>query len=151
MTSRKIEDLDPELGNLTIQLIHTCKLLQIDLLVTCTYRSRADQDALFAQGRTNVGLIVTHARGGESLHNVTVNSKPASRAVDVVPLIGGKPFWQTEGRGAAIWQTVGNAGMRLGLEWGGNWPAAKRDYAHFQLTKKGENHVENNPGSTERT
>ena len=37
--------------------------------ITSGFRSVADQNTLYAQGRTQPGNIVTNARGGRSLHN----------------------------------------------------------------------------------
>jgi peptidoglycan LD-endopeptidase CwlK len=37
--------------------------------ITCTYRSKDEQNALYAQGRTVKGAKVTNAQGGESPHN----------------------------------------------------------------------------------
>jgi len=37
--------------------------------ITCTYRSNDEQNALYAQGRTKKGSIVTNAQAGQSPHN----------------------------------------------------------------------------------
>lgn len=37
--------------------------------LTCTYRSKDEQNQLYAQGRTTAGKKVTNAQGGESPHN----------------------------------------------------------------------------------
>ena len=47
-------------------------------------RTFAEQDALYAQGRTGPGAIVTQARGGESNHNYGL-------AADLCPFTDGKP------------------------------------------------------------
>ena len=41
----------------------------IEIVITHGYRSSEEQDALFNQGRSSAGNIVTNARGGESYHN----------------------------------------------------------------------------------
>src|SRR5574343_1544593 len=46
--------------------------------LTCVYRSNEEQDALYAQGRTTKGKIVTNAKAGQSKHNF----KP-SKAFDI--------------------------------------------------------------------
>jgi len=137
MSSRKIDDLDITMQQPALELIHQCRLIGIDLLVTCTFRSAAEQDILYAQGRTAPGIICTHATGGQSLHNTTKNGKPAALAFDVVPIINGRAYWTHTGKGAKIWQTIGEAGEKLGLEWGGRWKAPKTDRPHFQ--QKGQN------------
>jgi hypothetical protein len=52
-------------------------------LITDGFRSFAEQDALFAQGRTTRGKIVTKAKGGESNHNYGL-------AVDLYPVLDGR-------------------------------------------------------------
>lgn len=94
----------------------------IDLLVTCTLRTLAEQDQLYAQGRTIPGMRVTQARAGQSAHNYGL-------ALDVVPMINGKPDWTGTD---AIWQKVGSLGQLAGLEWFGAPGTPYLEYAHFQ-------------------
>lgn len=106
--------------------IHACKQQGIDLLVTCTYRSSADQNKLYAQGRGMPGHIVTNAQAGQSLHQYRV-------AYDVVPMRAGKPVWGTSGEDGKLWQLVGQLGREQGLEWAGDWKR-NREFPHFQYT-----------------
>ena len=87
------------------------------------YRSHAQQNALYAQGRTKPGNIVTNARGGQSLHNYGLaldmfitNKKGTSASWNVKELT----------RAAKIAKS-------LGFEWGGDWKNFK-DYPHIQMT-----------------
>lgn len=41
----------------------------ISVIITDSYRSFDDQDALYAKGRTTAGQVVTYAKGGQSYHN----------------------------------------------------------------------------------
>jgi len=93
------------------------------LLVTSTYRDNASQNALYAQGRTTPGKIVTNAKAGQSWHNYRC-------AVDVVPIVAGKPLWDVKDE---VWQQVGALGKAAGLEWAGDWKRFK-EYPHFQYT-----------------
>ena len=88
INSRDIEVLaDPV--KLRVKLfIQSCKDQGIDLLVTSTYRDYESQNALYAQGRTTQGPIVTNAKGGQSFHQFKC-------AVDVVPIVNGKCVWDT--------------------------------------------------------
>ena len=86
ISSRSLDDLIPQARVRVDKLIEICKAAGIDLLVTSTYRDNESQDALYAQGRTQPGKIVTKAKAGQSFHNYRC-------AVDVVPLINGKPVW----------------------------------------------------------
>lgn len=42
---------------------------QVQLVIVQDYRTYAQQDALYAKGRTTSGSIVTNAKGGQSNHN----------------------------------------------------------------------------------
>ena len=94
-------------------------------IVTEGYRSAAEQDALYAQGRTKPGAIVTYKRGGESRHNLV----PA-QALDVAFLLdNGQVSWSAEllGRFAELLK-AGSPAVR----WGGDWPGFK-DRPHFEV------------------
>lgn len=145
MASRRIEDLHPKLRPIAEQFLRECELRGLDVLVTCTYRSNAEQEALYAQGRSKPGAIVTKARAGQSRHNNTQNGAPAALAFDVAPLRHGKPVWGTKGNGIdndpsdddkddlELWQRLGEIGMKLGLNWYGKPGAPFREYPHFEL------------------
>ena len=92
------------------------------VILTCTYRSPQEQEALYAQGRTKPGQRVTNARGGQSLHNYF----PAL-AFDVGFLRGKALDWSESlfNQFAALVKPLG------GIEWGGDWKNFK-DMPHFQ-------------------
>jgi peptidoglycan L-alanyl-D-glutamate endopeptidase CwlK len=94
-----------------------------------TLRTFAEQDALYAQGRTKPGAIVTNAKGGLSYHNY-------GQAIDIVLLINGKASWDTvkdfDGDGKADWQEVVTIFKQYGWEAGIDWKF--RDAPHFQKT-----------------
>lgn len=123
INSRDLDELLPEVKKRVQRFITTCKFEGVDLLVTSTYRDNESQDALYAQGRTLPGKIVTNAKAGQSFHNYRC-------AVDVVPLVAGKPRWDAKD---PIWQKVGRLGKAAGLEWAGDWKRF-REFAHFQYT-----------------
>lgn len=123
INSRDLTELLPQVRRRVEAMIASAKAQGIDLLVTSTYRDNASQDALYAQGRTAPGKVVTNARAGQSYHNYRC-------AVDVVPIRNGKPVWDAKD---AVWQTVGTLGKAAGLEWAGDWRKFK-ELAHFQYT-----------------
>lgn len=125
MASRKIEDLHPALQPLAKTFLERAKAAGFDLLVTCTFRSMQEQEALYAQGRTAPGKRVTNAKPGDSAHNYGL-------ALDIVPMHGGKPVWNTSGADGELWAKVGRIGQSAGLEWGGAWQSFK-DCPHFQM------------------
>ena len=123
INSRSLDDLLPHVKARVEAFIKAADEAGIDLLVTSTYRDNASQDALYAQGRTAPGRIVTNAKAGQSFHNFRC-------AVDVVPIRSGKPVWDSKD---PVWKTVGRLGKAAGLEWAGDWKRFK-EYAHFQYT-----------------
>ena len=123
INSRSLDDLLPPVRQRVDRFLASAKAQGIDLLVTSTYRDNASQEALYAQGRTVPGRIVTNARAGQSFHNHRC-------AVDVVPIRNGKPVWDAKD---AVWQAVGRLGKEAGLEWAGDWKRF-REFPHFQYT-----------------
>jgi len=122
INSRSLDDLAPPAKQRAEAFIAAAKAKGIDLLVTSTYRDSESQDALYAQGRSTPGNIVTRAKAGESWHNHCC-------ALDVVPLVNGKAIWDDQ----AMWKQVGEIGKSCGLEWAGDWKTFK-EYPHFQYT-----------------
>jgi len=123
INSRSLSDLLPPVKSRAEKMIKDCYAAGIDLLVTSTYRDNASQEALYAQGRTKPGKIVTNARAGQSFHNYRC-------AFDVVPLRHGKPVWDSKD---PVWQIIGQIGKKCGLEWAGDWKRFK-EFPHFQYT-----------------
>lgn len=87
------------------------------IVATSARRTCAQQNAIYAEGRTAPGTIRTNARGCYSWHVL-------GRAFDVEITSGPKN-----------WQLLGALGKSLGLEWGGDWQGssgALHDFGHFQ-------------------
>jgi peptidoglycan L-alanyl-D-glutamate endopeptidase CwlK len=95
--------------------------------ITQTIRSFAESDALYAQGRTKPGPIVSYAKGGQSYHNYGL-------ALDFVNIIGGKYVWPKRPEQDENWMTVVNIFKKYGFEAGIDWKGKKRDAPHFQRT-----------------
>lgn len=119
---------DPALQPLAREFLRLADEAEIEVLIYMTFRSKEEQDALYAKGRTKPGAIVTYRKGGASVHNCTLNGKPASKAFDCVPLVKGVPDWDN----AEIYERLGKIGESVGLEWGGRWKKLV-DKPHFQL------------------
>lgn len=145
MASRAIGDLSEEMQVLYNKFNDRCRRdtellkLGVSVLLICTYRDYAEQDKLYAQGRTEPGRIVTNARAGHSKHNVVdAQGDPAAEAFDVVPLLLGKPVWadkddpNTPEDEAWIWQRVGEHGVAVGLKWYGSPGSVFSEKPHFQ-------------------
>ncbi|MEZ5046603.1 MAG: M15 family metallopeptidase [Chitinophagaceae bacterium] len=119
-TDKKLSTLHPDVQNQMKSFILMSRIrFGIDLRVVQGFRTVAEQDKLYAQGRTAPGNKVTNARGGQSNHNFGL-------AVDVVPFVNGQPDWNTK-----KYPLLGQIGMSRGLEWGGKWKTIL-DLPHFQ-------------------
>jgi peptidoglycan LD-endopeptidase CwlK len=133
MASRNPHDLHPNLLPLYVKFMEEAKAIGIDALCTCTYRSNAEQDKLYQQGRTTKGAIVTNAQAGQSAHNYMLNGKPAAKAFDIVPLRNGKCVWGVTGEDGKLWRKLGDIGTELGLNWYGKPGSKFKEYPHFEL------------------
>jgi hypothetical protein len=94
--------------------------LKIKLRVTQGLRTFEEQDALYTQGRTVPGKIVTNAKGGQSYHNYGL-------AIDVAEIKDSEAIWNTN------WHSISEIGISHGFEWGGNFKSFT-DKSHFQMT-----------------
>lgn len=93
-----------------------CKSQGIDLIVFETWRTPERQDKLKKKGLSKLS-------GGYSKHQ-------HGKAIDVVPLINGKPKWKGKGM-SQIWKKIGTVGKKYDLVWGGDW--RMRDMPHLEL------------------
>lgn len=118
----RIQQVHPELQRRVASL---CNLVDgMDIEVTQGLRTWDEQNALYAQGRTAPGNIVTDAPGGYSAHNF-------GYAVDLVPedITPGQPDWNAA---HPAWQRMLSAGRSAGLAEGAQWRTFP-DNPHFYL------------------
>jgi peptidoglycan L-alanyl-D-glutamate endopeptidase CwlK len=119
-SEEKIATLLLEVRPIARMLVQKAAANGIQIRVISGLRSYAEQDALYAQGRTKPGNKVTNARGGYSNHNFGI-------AFDVGVFEGTRYMGESP-----KYKAVGVLGQELGLEWGGNWTSIV-DQPHFQL------------------
>jgi peptidoglycan L-alanyl-D-glutamate endopeptidase CwlK len=90
-------------------------------------RSWAAQAALYAQGRTKPGRIVTKARPGSSWHNYGL-------AIDLGLFSNGVYIDEVDPQRAdRRYQELGAIANQMGIEWAGNWKSFPEG-PHFQTT-----------------
>jgi peptidoglycan L-alanyl-D-glutamate endopeptidase CwlK len=145
ITLNRIQQLHPKVKNEVEHIYRSQIVPALTGRAICrfayTLRTFAEQDALFAQGRTklfdNNGKrlgIVTKAKGGQSIHNYGL-------ALDIVLLADNdnnntfeSASWNEvkdfDKDGKADWMEVVNILKSNGWEWGGNWKF--KDSPHFQ-------------------
>lgn len=122
INSRKLEDLLPEVKEKIQAFIDLCHKNGIDIIITSTYRDNESQTALYNQGRTTKGSIVTNAKAGESYHNYRC-------AADFAPVVNGKINWND----TKTFNKCGQLAEQCGLEWAGRWKSFP-ELAHVQFT-----------------
>lgn len=101
----------------------------ITLRIVQGFRSFAEEDALYAKGRTvkgdnarpdhPMGDVVCNSKGGQSYHNYGL-------AIDIVPIDGKKEDWKFN------YARIVNIGAQWNITWGGNFPGSFKDYDHFE-------------------
>lgn len=129
-SAARLTGLQPVVRQAAEALIEFAYAHGVPIVITQGLRTIAEQNGLYAQGRTKPGQIVTNAKGGYSYHNFGV-------AIDFALLLpGGGVSWDMkrdgDSDGIADWQEVVDTAKRIGWEWGGDWSSFK-DYPHFQI------------------
>jgi peptidoglycan L-alanyl-D-glutamate endopeptidase CwlK len=111
---RGLELLHPELRAAAGRFLAECAKRGLNTLITDTWRTKAEQDGLYAQGRTAPGNIVTNARYLESPHCWGV-------AFDFCRNRRGREFDNTDGFFDAAGRLLNELRAELGLFWGGDF------------------------------
>lgn len=142
----KLVGLQPVIVAATVALIERCYARGVQIIITQGLRTISEQDALYAQGRSQaelnaVGLShvkaqpskqrVTNARGGYSNHNF-------GWAIDFALLLpdGRTVSWDTlrddDKDSLPDWSEAVEEAKKLGFEWGGDWRTFL-DLPHLQM------------------
>lgn len=121
--SRDKTKLHPELQEIVKEFEGKCKAAGLNVLVTETFRSKSEQDALYAKGRTAPGNIVTNCRYPNSPHCWGV-------AFDFCRNVRGREYDDSDG----FFKKCGEIGKSLGLFWGGDFKSFV-DKPHLELAK----------------
>ncbi|MFE6074907.1 M15 family metallopeptidase [Paenibacillus sp. NPDC057886] len=125
-----ITGLHPVVAESEKLLVRKAARRGIEVVITHDFRSIEEQDALYNQGRSIAGNVVTNAKGGESYHNYGLAIDFALRTPE------GDVVWDMErddnGNGKADWLEVVELAKELGFTWGGDW-ANFPDYPHLQM------------------
>ena len=121
--SRDTKLLHPELREICDAFIAECRKQGLIVGISQTWRTKAEQDELYSQGRTKPGSIVTNCKYPYSPHNWGV-------AFDI---------YRNDGKGAyndsdGWFARCGAVGKKMGLFWGGDFRSFV-DKPHFELAK----------------
>ena len=141
VSHKRIELLHPKI-RLEVRLLTDFVNTQIltgkaRMRVTSTLRTFAEQTALYNQGRTTPGQVVTNAKAGQSNHNFGLSFDYA-----LIVDVNGDGIYETtswdtlkdyDGDLVSDWKEVANLFKKHGFSWGGDWKSFK-DYPHLEKT-----------------
>jgi len=117
-SEKNLATVQPELARLGRELLRRLAAEGLVFKVTSGNRTQAEQDALYAQGRTTKGPMVTWTRKSRHI---------GGRAIDLTLFSGKNPVWESR-----HYDRAGVVGEDLGLVWGGRWKKSP-DKPHFEL------------------
>lgn len=128
-SKQNLEGVHPKLRKVLDAAIADCP---VDFTITSGVRTTEEQKALYAQGRTAPGRIVTYADGVRNKSNHQAKDDGFGHAVDFVPL---PVDWQNPEPFAFVagWILAHAARMGIPVKWGGFWPKLKKDSPHLEL------------------
>lgn len=130
--SRSLDKVHPELRTRLEKILAAMELLGFPMFVVATTRTLEEQQALYAQGRTKPGQIVTYADGVRVKSNHQIKDDGWGYAVDcafvddpATPIV---ETWDEK----CPWDLYGLMAEKLGLVWGGRWKRPV-DKPHIEL------------------
>ena len=124
---RGTEHLHPTLWAVAERFKAECGARGLPLLITETWRTRAEQDALYAQGRTAPGRIVTNAPYPQSPHCWGV-------AFDFCRNERGREYDNADGFFNEAGRVINAMRAELGLFWGGDFKGFT-DMPHAEMVR----------------
>lgn len=117
-SEKNLATVQPQLQKMGRELLRRLAAQGLTFKVTSGNRTKEEQRALYAKGRTAPGPKVTW----------TLNSRHiGGRAIDITLFSGKNPVWESK-----HYATAGRIGKELGLVWGGDWKRTP-DRPHFEL------------------
>ncbi len=113
------------------ELTFNCLVRGVTYFATSGTRGEKEQTALYAQGRTTPGLIVTNAKFGQSAHSFGVGVD-FTHDKDSNSSNGLQPDWDP-----LHYQVLAEEAIKLGLEAGFYWKFKDNPHVQLNLTKHG--------------
>lgn len=112
----KLEGVHPELVEKVTRVLAKMQERGFPMVVTDGLRTLAQQQALYAKGRTRPGPIVTNADGVRHRSNHQAHDDGYGHAVDCTFVDEhGQPTWDE----TLPWNVYGTTVLAVGLRWGG--------------------------------
>lgn len=126
LNSRDIDKLRADVAANCRVFLAICKAEGLPVLITQTVRDAEYQAALYAQGRTKPGSIVTNQK------TPSFHSDKAGLAFDIAKNVKGHEYDDL-----AFFNRCGEIGKKIGFSWGGDW-LSLQDKPHFQWDDHGQ-------------
>ena len=117
-SEKNLATVQPQLAKIGRELLRRLAAEGLTFKVTSGSRTKEEQAALYAQGRTKPGQVVTWTLKSRHI---------GGRAIDLTLFSGKNPVWDSK-----HYDRAGQIGKELGLVWGGDWKRTK-DRPHFEL------------------
>jgi len=132
---KKLAGLHPVLVDKITKVIHTMESLGFYMMVTDGIRTAEQQNALYQQGRSKPGKIVTNCDGIRNKSNHQLKADGFGHAVDCCFVVDGKPSWDSK----LPWNLYGEMVKSQNLSWGGSFKSlVGGDSPHAELTNDGK-------------
>jgi hypothetical protein len=122
INAARLAHVAPALQERGLKFIAAAAADGVILQIVQGLRTFAEQDALYAQGRTKPGKRVTNAKGGQSFHNYGL-------ALDLAPIVNGSVSWNDK-----LYAPYRKWAAAADLRWGGDWKKFK-DMPHVEYLK----------------
>lgn len=128
-TEKNLKSLDPKAAEIFIPFIKEAKVIAksmgYDYVAISGNRTEAEQNEIYAQGRTKPGKIVTNARYPYSNHNHKI-------ALDFGVFKDGKYVDENfPVESEKVHRAIAELCKKYSIDWGGNWKF--KDYPHFEV------------------
>lgn len=136
LSKRSLDNLKQIHPDLVLVMTEAIKTTPIDFTITDGIRTTAEQQRLYAQGRTTPGKIVTNTDGVRKKSNHQPHTDGYGYAVDLYPYRYGS-VQVNDANGLKIIaehiKLIANA-LGVKIQWGGDW-LSLIDMPHFELVK----------------
>lgn len=125
---RRLEGVHPALAERCQRLLNAMEFLGFPMFIANGLRTIEEQKALYAQGRTAPGKIVTNADGTD-LTKATHSPQADGYGHAVDFAFQGMSPWDS----VHPWKAFGECAKALNLKWGGDFKSLKGDLGHVEI------------------
>jgi peptidoglycan L-alanyl-D-glutamate endopeptidase CwlK len=126
----RLTGVHPQLITIVTRICAALEALGVTMIVTDGVRTVKQQKALYEQGRSTPGEIVTQLDGVKKKSNHQLKPDGFGHAVDLCFWVDGKPSWAESNP----WHLYGEIAKFEGCAWGGDW-ASIVDRPHIEWPK----------------